>query len=164
METKMVCSSCTDAWPAARLIIVVLLLFCSGCESRPYEVAPVSGTIFLDNEPLSGAIINTQPVAASSSSSPGPGSFGRTDEDGRYTLELVNPAETGAVVGRHRVVIRIAEELSASDEIAQGRSPSMRLPVKALDGSLYLKVPSEGLETADFQFESRKKRSRRRSR
>ena len=46
----------------------------------------------------------TQPIATNSPN-PGPGSFGRTDAEGRFELELVKPAIRGAIIGEHRVMI-----------------------------------------------------------
>ena len=132
----------------------------AGCSDRPYEVAPVSGVVLLDNEPLQAAIVNTQPLGSSKSSNPGPGSFAKTNDQGEFTLELVSPAEPGAVVGQHRVVIRIPEALSASDELNPRKRPAVHLPVNALDGSLRLDVPPEGRADARFELESRKKRRR----
>ncbi len=136
--------------------IVFLALLClPGCEKLPYEVAPVSGIVTLDGEPLGGATINCQPIAGKGAMSPGPGSFAVTDETGAYSLELVNPAKPGAVVGRHRVSISKVEQ-----SYAEGRedAPDLvrtALPPAARDGSLTLTVPAEGTESADFALTSR---------
>lgn len=142
------------------LLFAVSTLICLGCSDRPYEVAPVSGVVTLDNEPLQEAIVNTQPLGSSESSNPGPGSFAKTNEKGEFTLELVSPAEPGAVVGQHRVVIRIPEELSASDDLNPRARPKVQLPTKALDGTLRMEVPPEGRTDANFELQSRKRKRR----
>ncbi len=135
------------------LILALLLLLDLGCNSKPYDIAPVSGVITLDSKPLAGAIINTQPIATENSSSPGPGSFAKTDEFGKYSLELVNPAVPGAVVGPHRVTIRIPERLSETDNLVYNK-PTAPLPVEALDGSLQVEVVPEGVANANFDLTS----------
>src|SRR5688500_34311 len=86
----------------AAFLMLGPLLF-AGCGER-LPVAPVSGMITFEGKPLAGASITTQPIAASSTN-PGPGSFARTDDQGRFELELVKPARKGAIIGEHRVMI-----------------------------------------------------------
>ena len=72
------------------LFVSTVLPVISGCGSSDLELAEVSGVVTLDGQPVAGAVVNTQPIPASAVPSPGPGSFGRTDEQGRFTLELVS--------------------------------------------------------------------------
>ena len=91
------------------LLVVLAALSTVGCQGRSYDVAEVSGRVTLDGKPLADAQVMFQPVATSDkNTSPGPGSWGKTDSDGRYRLEIVEPAEPGAVVGTHRVTITTA--------------------------------------------------------
>lgn len=152
--------------PAARSPMTWLLvagyasIAAGGCSGRPYAIAPVAGVVMLDGQPLEGALVNTQPIAQGSSIAPGPGSFGRTDADGRYALELVTVAEAGAVVGTHRVTIRIPQKLSKSDRPDSYDRSHNQLPTEARDGSLRLAVPAEGISDADFSLTSRPQRGR----
>ncbi len=142
-----------------RLAHGIVLLLCIGCGRGP-AVAPVSGVITLDGAPLAHASITTQPVATDSAN-PGSGSFGATDENGHFDLELVTPAAKGAVVGEHRVMIApmsAEEQASQPQQTAEGievwtDNPSSRKatmaankswPTKFSDGSLRLQVPPEG--------------------
>lgn len=143
---------------------VALLLF-AGCGER-LPVAPVSGSITLDGKPLTGASITTQPIGMGSSD-PGPGSFGRTDAEGRFELELVMPAIPGAIIGEHRVMISPTTGDTAGHESqrsADGEyeywsdAPQSRRavnrrhwPTRLTDGSLRLEVPAEG--TSDVRFD-----------
>ena len=120
----------------------------------------MSGVVKIDGKPLEQAIVNTQPLGNRDSSNPGPGSFAKTNELGEFTLELVSPPVEGAVVGQHRVVIRIPDELTESDELNPRKRPKFRLPVNALDGSLRLEVPPEGRSDAVFELISRKNNRR----
>lgn len=130
-----------------------ITLIAAGCGPKQ-PVAPVSGVVTLDGAPLEGARINTQPISQSDTT-PGVGSFGVTDAEGRYTLELVSPAMPGAVIGEH--VVRIKKQklrYLAGREDAPIAERST-LPSEALDGSLRISVPPTGLDSADFDLKSK---------
>jgi hypothetical protein len=147
-------------------VLGLSLVLCGGCgDSLP--VAPVSGTITLDGQPLAGASITTQPVATNSPN-PGPGSFGQTDDQGRFELELVKPARKGAIIGDHRVMISKAGTVSSepeqsatgepvwSDDPRGNRQPTGgNWPARFTDGSLQLTVPREGTDQANFDLKSK---------
>src|SRR5262245_48265312 len=86
-----------------RSLALLLLLPCLGCGGVKY--APVSGKVTMDGQPLSNAHVNFQPIAEGTMN-PGPGSHGKTDENGNYTLEVVGGGQ-GAVVGKHRVTVSL---------------------------------------------------------
>src|SRR5437870_4460006 len=81
-------------------------LFCAaiGCGREPYKVAPVSGTVTLDGQPLAGAWVTFMPVGTRDSPDPGPTSSGKTDAQGKFTL-AIEPGRPGAVVGKHKVAV-----------------------------------------------------------
>lgn len=139
------------------LSVAAACVMAAGCDSHPYDLADVSGKVTLDGQPLAGAIVNTQPIATGSSSSPGPGSFGKTDEQGRFTLELATRAVPGAVVGPHRVTIRMPDSGDTSDEAVNRKTERARLPQAALDGSLRLNVPVGGSNDALFELQARRR-------
>ena len=118
------------------LMLACALAVLAGC-GQGMPVAPASGVVLLDGSPLANVKIMTQPVATDSPN-PGPGSFGRTDADGRFELELVKPAIRGAIIGEHRVMITPV-----------GASPMKpaatdKWPTSFSDGSLRMQVPKEG--------------------
>ena len=141
------------------------LILCAGCGDS-LQVAPVSGTITFEGKPLAGATITTQPIATGSQN-PGPGSFGQTDDQGHFELELVKPARKGAIIGDHRVMISNAgasggsePQQSAtgeqvwSDDPRGNRQPSgQSWPARFTDGSLQLNVPPDGTDQANFDLE-----------
>jgi hypothetical protein len=144
----------------------LVLLLSVGC-GRSLPVASVSGVITWEGKPLAGASITTQPIAQSGSQNPGSGSFGRTDEQGRFELELVKPAVRGAIIGEHRVMISRdtgADTTNQSRRAADGveywtddpnsnRQPAGNIwPTRFTDGSLRLHVPSEGTDEANFNL------------
>src|SRR5690242_11930690 len=85
------------------LILAVLVILLAGCSSEPYQVAPVSGRITLDGKPVEKVAVMFQPVASEGNINPGPGSYGITDADGRYTLKLIGVERPGAAMGHHKV-------------------------------------------------------------
>jgi hypothetical protein len=121
-------------------------------------LAPVSGTILLDGEPLVGASVNTQPISTSSNREPGAGSFGNTDAQGHYSLELVDPPLAGAVLGEHRLTItrrkQQIEQYDDTDEIDLRVRPPQGppWPDRYGNGSLRLTVPPEGTTEANFEL------------
>jgi hypothetical protein len=80
------------------LLVLVLVLGCGGSKQ-----ASVSGTVTLDGQPLTNAVVNFQPTGTDLN--PGPGSYGRTNDKGEYTLEVAGGG-SGAVLGWHKVTIR----------------------------------------------------------
>lgn len=116
------------------LMLLWALLLLPGC-GQGLPVAPASGVLLLDGAPLANVNVISQPVATDSPN-PGPGSFGRTDAEGRFDLELVKPAIRGAIIGEHRVMIMTVD----------GAKPagSKKWPASFADGSLRIQVPKEG--------------------
>lgn len=135
---------------AAWLVAAPLLL--AGCSGNPYEIAPVSGRITLDGDPVAKAIVSFEPVGEGDKLRLGPGSFGVTDAEGRYTLETVD-RRSGAVVGEHRVTIstfRAAPDRSKMEVVRKEE-----IPARYNDESeLTFVVPPEGSENADFELVS----------
>lgn len=82
-----------------------LLLAAAGCQSEDRfsslpDLVPVSGTVTLDGEPLSGASLMFLPVGATK----GQTCYGATDASGRYEL-MVSKEHVGAPVGEFEVVV-----------------------------------------------------------
>ena len=112
------------------LILLSGLVLVAGC-GQGLPVVPASGVVLLDGAPLANVTVMTQPIATDSPN-PGPGSFGRTDAEGRFDLELVKPELRGAIIGDHRVMITPVG--TATD----------KWPGSFSDGSLRIQVPKEG--------------------
>ena len=138
------------------LVVCLASLVSMGCGNRSYDVAPVSGRITLDGKPLANAQVIFQPIAgAGKNAEPGPGSYGKTDADGRYTLETVEPAEPGAVVGRHRVTISTANFSANPADDSAAAMPKETLPKSCSNGKMQMEVPPGGTDKADFDIKSR---------
>ena len=124
--------------------MAVLSSMLCGCNG---DIVPVSGKVTLDGEPLAGAVINFQPIRDSSAEPPAAtGSVGHTDAQGQYVLRLVDPDQTGALVGEHTVTISTATASGVEGEPPQGE----RAPEAWRDGSQRYTVPASGTDTANF--------------
>jgi hypothetical protein len=146
-------------------LVALACVACVGCGDSA-NVAPVAGIVTLDGKPLVGASVTTQPIAAGSAA-PGSGSFGTTDDQGRFELELVKPAVKGAIIGEHRVMISPASDDAAnhdpktsaagveywSDDPSSHRAAAKsKWPAQFTDGSLHLTVPPEGAAEVRFDL------------
>ncbi len=136
-------------------VILLFGSFLAGCGGAPYRVAPVSGRITLDGEPLANGVVTFQPIADPEQSlNAGPGSYGHTDAEGRYTLYLVEGDRPGAVVGPHRVRISAAQENPDDDPAGAGTPLRDPVPAKYRDGSLSYTVTAKGSSAAVFDLHS----------
>ena len=126
------------------------LLVSVGCGSD-YKVAPVSGRVVLDNNPLVGASVNFAPIDGSKENNVGAGSYGKTDAEGRYTLKLIENDKAGAAVGRHKVSISLVDQ---GDPSSEGSIVVDKVPdrYRGSETSLNFEVPAGGTKEADFQL------------
>lgn len=137
------------------LVAIVCAAVLAGCGGPGYEAAPVSGRVTLDGQAMANVHVGFQPVSEGKDNpNPGPGSFGVTDAQGRYTLQLVGLDKAGAVVGTHRV--RLAEQQpGAGSDSDVGAPVRTALPASARDGSIEFTVPKDGTDKADFPLKTR---------
>ncbi len=145
--------------------VMLLLPLLAGCGSSEYTAVPVSGRVTLDGKPLPDVGIVFVPISKERERpNIGPGSLGRTDAEGRFTLQTVR-GDAGAVPTEH--IVRMAPAASPSDLdrpedfTPEGSSPPKpagrppALPRQALDGTLRFEVPATGTDQANFDFVSR---------
>jgi hypothetical protein len=78
---------------------ILSLLVLAGCSQSGPELAPVSGRVTLDGQPLVGVTLMFQPEGTGSPS------YGATDQDGRYQLGY-NRTRQGAMIGWHTIRIQ----------------------------------------------------------
>jgi len=139
-------------------LVLVGLAGCGGGDS--FEIAPVSGTVTLNGQPLADATIGFQPSGGEKEQ--GPGSSGKTDAQGRYTL-TTNDGRRGATVGTHQVrisTLKMAENKDVEDAsifIKLSKSGSVLAPEKvpskyAKEEPLTFTIPSGGTDKADFNL------------
>jgi len=143
-----------------RMLIGVVAVVALGCGGSKKAV-PVSGTVTLDGKPLANATVSFQPWAPKGKmDAGGVGSTGKTNEKGEFTLTLVNGG-TGAVTGKHRVVILSHTQAADDDGDARpkrgGPEITNRVPERYGPGGkdeLSFDVPSGGTNKADFPLTS----------
>lgn len=83
------------------LSAVVMAAGCGGAaSSMPAKLVPVTGTITLDDMPLTNAAISFIPAADKQ----GVGAFGATDGSGKYDLKW-HGAGDGVAPGKYKVVV-----------------------------------------------------------
>jgi hypothetical protein len=142
------------------LTITGLLAVLAGCADGGPRYADVSGRVTLNGEPLAGVSVDFQPVAAGKDADPGPGSTGKTDRDGRYTLRSqLDAGRSGAVVGKHQVRVWAPEAADGADA-ASGRPKAKKPATPPIPGryhvesKLTFEVPAGGTAAADFALTS----------
>jgi hypothetical protein len=141
----------------ARLLfgLLGLLILAPGCGGTRY--APVSGKVTLNGEPLANATVSFQPIAPEKSLDAGPGSQGKTDANGMFTL-TVRPDLKGAVVGKHRVRITALDpQVGEGDERPpRGGWPLADKVPKQYNSetTLTFDVPAGGTDKANFDLTS----------
>ena len=128
----------------------------SGCNSKAYDLAPISGVVTLDGNPIAGTLVNFQPMAKDGTT-PGPGSTGRCDDSGRYVLSTIRD-EPGAVTGQHRVRIYSYSPESPVSQDTDAGLPREQFPGRYNYGSeLIFDVERGGTEAADFKLTTAEK-------
>jgi len=140
---------------AAVLVLVGLCLTSVvGCGGSDYDLVSVSGRVTLDGAGLAGARVMFNPSRSGGGINAGPGSFAETDTDGNFTLKTIDDLP-GAVVGRHRVVIRTSKgEVDPTAENEFREITPERVPEKFRDGSQTFDVPEGGTDAANFTLVS----------
>jgi len=119
-------------WLAAIVLV-------AGCSKSGPDLAPVSGRVTLDGQPVENADVTFQPEGSKSPS------FGRTDKDGNYTLGY-KKGVVGALVGKHAV------QISTSPEIVKGPN---RFPAKYNTNSELHRDVESGKNEINFDLTSK---------
>lgn len=133
------------------LLATGLGLALTGCSKSPYQVAPVSGKVTLDGQPLANVTVVFQPSGAKAGATPGPGSTATTDAQGQYTLKTIGEtSQPGAVVGPHVVSIALAQKPGAGQEAPAANPLASRIPSTLLN----FDVPAAGTNQANFDLKS----------
>ena len=97
-------------------LLVLVSLLAAGCGGSEGDLAPVKGTVTLDDKPLAGAKVefDPEPEEVIRGKSTGSASYGVTDSSGRYTLQYTHEQE-GALVGKHTVRITTRDMTVGAD-------------------------------------------------
>jgi len=138
---------------STQLIACTVLLLCIvGCDDGP-AIAPVTGLVTQNDEPLTGAMIEFQPDS-------GAPSYGYTDETGRYEIQYqVN--EMGALLGHHYVSVTTAGEKTDPKTDTTVNVPES-VPRKYNDPTELEFEVKKGKNVFDIKIEGVRERRRRR--
>jgi hypothetical protein len=139
-------------------ISALLALAVVGCGGSGFKLAPVSGRVTVEGQPVVGASVTFEPVGSKDNTDPGPGAVGLTDAEGRFTLATVPDNRKGAVVGPCRVRIKVIERGNEAanpweDPVIKSKRTTKHLPLKYNDQTdLKFDVPANGTTEADFKL------------
>jgi hypothetical protein len=107
--------------------LLALAAAAEGCQrGKPWDLVPVEGTVTKNGRPL--ANIEVVFLADADAGTRGPRTSGTTDEAGRYRLRT-DGGDTGAVVGKHRVILRDFEA-TRKQLVRSFRDKQRREPVR----------------------------------
>ena len=80
--------------------IVLFSISVSGCDSKDYSLAPVSGTVTFEGKPVDKIRVSFNPKPIGENYAVGPYSEGKTGPDGKFSVDT-RYDEEGAVIGQH---------------------------------------------------------------
>lgn len=162
------------------ITMFLMSMVVSGCGTDGFVLAPVSGRVTIDGQPVAGVRISFEPIADEKRKYPGPESIAITGEDGSYKLYTTDEERRGAVVGKCRVKIWTipGDQMNQNTVITDDQDPNYDsvAEIKALKAQiraskkknaapvslgiipfrfndrteLSFEVPSEGSDKADF--------------
>lgn len=90
------------------------LISLGACRSETFPMVPVEGVLTKGGKPMDN--VKVEYYTDRESGTIGPRSFGVTDAEGRFRLDT-DAGESGAVVGKHRVVLTDVEYLERTAPI-----------------------------------------------
>jgi hypothetical protein len=129
----------------AHSLALLLLLLPLGCSKSP-KVVPVSGRVTLDKKALANADVVFSPAEADPKNTANLEAAGKTDDQGRFSLKMIQGNKDGAAVGSYKVRISLVE---------RGASLVNKLPKSYnQDTKLTFTVPAEGTTEANFDLTS----------
>lgn len=104
----------------------------AGCNRSSYELAPVHGTVTVDDQPLFQGKVRFAPVAKGDDDHPGRPALGSIQSDGTYRLSTYK-VNDGAVIGEHWVMIANVEE-ELPDGVPEFARVTMLQKVNVVEG------------------------------
>jgi hypothetical protein len=124
-----------------RLFCVVLLVVLAGCGKPDREIAPVTGHVTLDGQPLGMADLTFQSADGKSPA------VARADENGNYEL-MFKRGQPGGVVGKNTVRITVSKEVVR-------KAPT--IPAKYNTNTELVREITSGKNQIDFDLKSDEK-------
>jgi hypothetical protein len=135
-----------------RVLLGLVIVFALGCGGGR-SFSPVSGKVTLNGVPLDGATVNFQPIAPEGAIDAGPGSSGKTNANGEFTLTTITGL-SGATVGTHRVMISLLQTAPGTGDERHVRLMNLVPPQYGADGDLTREVVAGTNNVFDFPLTS----------
>lgn len=107
--------------------VACLLAGCGGGDQ--FDTAPVSGTVTLNGEPVTGGTVMLRPIAEGETQIAGKGASAPVQEDGSFVLTTYEQGD-GAVVGKHHVSYVAPMTVKASLPAGGHGSPIAKSPYR----------------------------------
>lgn len=127
-----------------------LMLFCClvGCGSSGPQLGTVEGSVTLDGNPLTGAVVSFRPLEG------GRTAEGVTDESGNFTIEFAAGSK-GALLGDHEVRVTTFRERVIGDN-GRVEDPGMpeKVPNKYNEDSELVRTVEPGKNHFDLELTS----------
>lgn len=131
-------------------LFTVFSIVISGCTGKDYSLAPVSGTVTYEGEPVDKLRVSFSPMPVGDNLAVGPYSKGKTDSSGKFTL-VTRYDEPGAVAGKHQ----LAFEYSDISESAMGELNMMLIDAKETGSKEEFKKAQEGIAKLKAKLKGR---------
>jgi hypothetical protein len=129
--------------PLRHVALAALVFLCGCTDSGGPPLAPVSGLVTLDGQPVQGAGLEFIADA-------GGVAYGKTDDAGRYYMSFGND-RTGAIVGKNLVRITAGDKVTVGGKKFESTEVFPRK--YNVDSEQYVEV-AKGSNSIDFKCES----------
>jgi hypothetical protein len=129
-------------------LLITIPLLIAGCSRSGPALAPVTGVVLLDGQPLANARVVFQPLDKNGSPS-----FAETSDKGQFVL-VFNRDRNGALLGQHQVqvtVARLTTDPSGNETVIAEKIPmryntksELKYDVKSSNNKFEIKLDSRG--------------------
>jgi hypothetical protein len=120
--------------------LLLLFLLALGCGKSIPKTVPVSGKVTMDNQPLAHAFVNFTPADGQNQNVLE--AMGETDDQGHYSLKLIQSRTEGAAPGEYKVRISLM--------VREGGKGQVLPEEYNKKTTLSFKIPAEGTTEANF--------------
>ncbi|MDR1271309.1 MAG: hypothetical protein LBK82_17520 [Planctomycetaceae bacterium] len=128
------------------LFFIFMFLVLSGCGEWTTKV---TGTVTLDGQGLKDIVVLLQPVADSALTPEA--AFGKTNEQGKFSLSLINSKKSGIVPGEYTVFINWNDPNPQPENQTPNPCP-YKIPSSAKDGSFRYVIGTQRVQHVDFNL------------
>ena len=130
----------------SRISCILIPLLLVGCSRGP-DIAPVTGVITRDGNPVAGVVVEFQPDR-------GAPSYAFTEKDGSYSMQYQTD-RTGALLGHHVIRIRTPKEIT-DPETGETISRKETIPKAYNDESTLELTVESGPNTYDIEIKGKR--------